>query len=245
MTRCTAPRRGSIPTRTTAWRAPCTPRWRSPGSPPSASSTTCTTVRTARAYAAPNAMGEALLAAAAEAGIRITLLDALYLHGGLGRDGYLPVDGVQRAFSDGSIDAWAERVGELQDGPAQRIGAAIHSVRAVDPAAMTGAVAWAASRDAVLHVHASEQPDENEACLAVHGRTPDRAAGLGRRPRRAVAARCTPRTSTSATSPCWPRPARRCACARRPSATSATASARPPTWPPPACRSPSARTPTP
>ena len=38
-------------------------------------------------YDDPNAMGEALLAAADEAGIRITLLDTLYLHGGLGPDG--------------------------------------------------------------------------------------------------------------------------------------------------------------
>ncbi len=36
-------------------------------------------------YADPNAMGEALLAAAAEAGIRITLLDAAYLSSGFGR----------------------------------------------------------------------------------------------------------------------------------------------------------------
>ena len=34
-------------------------------------------------YADPNAMGAALIAAAAEAGIRITLLDTCYLAGGL------------------------------------------------------------------------------------------------------------------------------------------------------------------
>ena len=39
-------------------------------------------------YADPNEMGEALMSAATEAGIRITLLDTLYLHGGLTDAGY-------------------------------------------------------------------------------------------------------------------------------------------------------------
>ena len=34
-------------------------------------------------------MAEAVAEAAAEAGIRITLLDTVYLHGGLADDGYL------------------------------------------------------------------------------------------------------------------------------------------------------------
>ena len=35
-------------------------------------------------YGDPNEMGRALIAAAADAGIRITLIDACYLHGGIG-----------------------------------------------------------------------------------------------------------------------------------------------------------------
>ena len=50
-----------------------------------ASSTTCTTARAARPYADPNAMGHALAQAAADAGIRLTLLDTCYLAGGVGR----------------------------------------------------------------------------------------------------------------------------------------------------------------
>jgi cytosine/adenosine deaminase-related metal-dependent hydrolase len=42
-------------------------------------------------YAEPNAMGEALIAAAGDAGIRITLLDACYLASGFGT----PPEGVQ------------------------------------------------------------------------------------------------------------------------------------------------------
>jgi formiminoglutamate deiminase len=126
-----------------------------------------------RPYPDPNAMGLALLAAAADAGVRLTLLDTCYLHGGIDA----PVEGVQRRFSDGSVSRWAERVAELADTPIARtpmarIGAAVHSVRAVDPEAVAAVAGWAADRSAPLHVHLSEQPAENAACLARYGRTP-------------------------------------------------------------------------
>ena len=49
-----------------------------------------------RRYADPNAMGKALLQAATEAGVRLTLLDTCYLAGGLTEAGHLPLDAVQR-----------------------------------------------------------------------------------------------------------------------------------------------------
>jgi formiminoglutamate deiminase len=119
-------------------------------------------------YAEPNAMGEALIEAAAEAGIRITLLDACYLAGGFG----MGVEGAQTRFSDGDAKAWAERVSALRGAPHARIGAAIHSVRAVPAEALGTVASWARERGAPLHVHLSEQRAENEACLAAHGRTP-------------------------------------------------------------------------
>ena len=64
-------------------------------------------------YADPNAMSEALVQAAADAGVRLTLLDACYLSGGLTPDGHLPLDPVQRRFSDRTSGAWAERVSAL------------------------------------------------------------------------------------------------------------------------------------
>ena len=131
-------------------------------------------------YVNPNAMGEAILAAAADVGIRITLLDASYLHGGLSADGYLPLEEDQRRFGDGSADAWAQRLEELQPGPRAQIGAAVHSVRAVDPAAIAEVAAWAEGREAPLHVHLSEQPTENEQCAASHDCSPTGLlAGLG------------------------------------------------------------------
>jgi formiminoglutamate deiminase len=118
-------------------------------------------------YADPNAMGEALIAAAADAGIRITLLDTLYLTAGV--DGR-PLEGVQLRFGDGSIDAWSNRLDRLRGRPHARIGAAAHSVRAVPPDVLA---AFASRTDGLpTHVHLSEQRAENEACLKVHGRTP-------------------------------------------------------------------------
>ena len=121
-----------------------------------------------RRYEDPNAMGEAVIEGAREAGIRVTLIDACYLRGGIGRE----PDEAQLRFSDGSAAAWAERVEGLRPGPGARLAAAIHSVRAVDPEAATEVAAWARERAAPLHAHLSEQPAENEECLSAHGMTP-------------------------------------------------------------------------
>jgi len=119
-------------------------------------------------YADPNAMGHALLEAAAEAGIRITLLDACYLRGGFGAE----LDDVQRRFSDGSAEAWAGRIDRLGEGPGVRVGAAIHSVRAVEPDDAAVVAEWAATQSRPLHAHVSEQPAENDACVGAYGLTP-------------------------------------------------------------------------
>ena len=131
------------------------------------------------AYADPNAMGRALIEAAAQAGLRITLLDTCYLSGGLAPAGWsLPLEGPQLRFGDGTAHAWAKRVGALGAdehamlGPGARAGAAIHSVRAVPPAEMAAVVAWSHSCGAPLHVHLSEQVAENDACLAAYRSTP-------------------------------------------------------------------------
>jgi formiminoglutamate deiminase len=124
-------------------------------------------------YEDPNAMGAAVIAAAREVGIRITLLDTCYLHGGVG----VELSEGQRRFSDGTVEGWAERVdglrsGEVASGAGVRIGAAIHSVRAVAPEEAAAIADWAREREAPLHAHVSEQPDENAASIAAYGRTP-------------------------------------------------------------------------
>ena len=103
-----------------------------------------------RRYADPNEMGKALIEAARQAGIRITLLDTCYLSGGLDASGApVPLAGPQLRFSDGDGHGWAERVAALgagehgELGPRARLGAAIHSVRAVPPDQLPPVLAWA------------------------------------------------------------------------------------------------------
>jgi formiminoglutamate deiminase len=119
-----------------------------------------------RRYDDPNAMGEALIAAARDAGLRIALLDTCYLAGGIDQ----PLNEVQQRFSDGDAVAWGARVGQLQGADDVVIGTAAHSVRGV-PQEQLNAVATLLP-EAPLHVHLSEQVAENEACLAAYGRTP-------------------------------------------------------------------------
>ena len=132
-------------------------------------------------YTDPNVMGRALIEAAAQAGIRITLLDACYLSGGLAPGGLPePLTGPQLRFGDGDADRWAERATALGPDPRgllaahARAGAAIHSVRAVPPGQLHPLVAWSHTYGAPLHVHLSEQPAENDACLAAYQVTPAR-----------------------------------------------------------------------
>lgn len=124
------------------------------------------------AYQDPNEMGRAVIRAANDAGIRITLLDTCYLQADMSG---APLAGAQVRFGDGTWQAWAERVDALADTDLFRVGAAIHSVRAVPPDAMASIAEYARGRNIPLHVHVSEQPAENQACLAAYRSTP---AGL-------------------------------------------------------------------
>ena len=129
-------------------------------------------------YGDDNAMGRAVIRAAREAGIRLTLLDACYLRGGA--DVALSPD--QQRFSDGTVSAWVDRAGRLADDaddpedagpdPTLRIGAAIHSARAVDAASIATIASFAAGRRMPLHAHVSEQLGENEQVALEYGCTP-------------------------------------------------------------------------
>ncbi|HEX2308736.1 MAG TPA: formimidoylglutamate deiminase [Jatrophihabitantaceae bacterium] len=124
-----------------------------------------------RPYREPNAMAEAVVGAAREVGLRLTLIDACYLQADV--DGK-PLEGVQRRFGGGDWHGWADRATLMSAGPGLRLGAAIHSVRAVPQEALTPIATFARVQNRPLHVHLSEQPAENEACLRVHGVTPTR-----------------------------------------------------------------------
>ncbi|HLM62921.1 MAG TPA: formimidoylglutamate deiminase [Acidimicrobiales bacterium] len=118
----------------------------------------------------PAGMDDAICEAARRAGIRLVLLDTCYLRAGF--DG-AALDPVQQRFCDGNVERWAARADDLAARhPDVLVGAAIHSVRAVDPPSMTAVADWAGARAVPLHLHLSEQPAENAACLAATGRTP-------------------------------------------------------------------------
>jgi formiminoglutamate deiminase len=103
---------------------------------------------------------EAIVRAAKSAGIRLTLIDACYLDGGLPR------------FRDSSVSAWCERVAGLPAGDLVRPAAAIHSMRAVDPKSAARVAEFAAEREWPLHAHVSEQVRENDECQTRYGLTP-------------------------------------------------------------------------
>jgi cytosine/adenosine deaminase-related metal-dependent hydrolase len=170
-----------------------------------------------RAYHDPNAMSEALVQAASDAGIRLTLLDTIYLTGGMDADGYLPLDPVQQRFSDGDVTSWAFRVAAMRERDGLRVGAAVHSIRAV-PAEQLSAVPTD-----LVHVHLSEQPAENAACQAHHGCSPTELLAthglLGREP-----PRCMPPTCRTPTSSGSGARGHRCAPAPLPRRTSPTGS---------------------
>jgi formiminoglutamate deiminase len=123
-------------------------------------------------YDDPNAMGQAVLFAARDAGIRITLLDTLYLQSSV--DGREP-NVTQMRFSDGDPDAWAHRVSLIPSHEHARVGVAAHSVRAVPDTALSTVAAVADGRP--VHFHLSEQRAENSACITQYHRTPAQLLG--------------------------------------------------------------------
>jgi len=119
-------------------------------------------------YDDPNEMGKVIIEAAQRAGIRLTLLDVAYLHGGFNGE---QLGDEQRRFCDLTIKQWLKRVEDLGTGNAMHtIGLAPHSVRAVHQAELEQIAKFRNNR--VVHIHVSEQPAENSACIKATGRTP-------------------------------------------------------------------------
>ena len=125
----------------------------------------------ASAEAADFRLDEALLDAAAEAGIRLVLLQAYYAAGGPGR----PVEGAQRRFRSPSLDAYwrqMDRLAGLLDPELQSLGVVAHSLRAATPDETAALHAEAARRDLPFHLHLEEQVREIEECLEAYGARP-------------------------------------------------------------------------
>ena len=122
-----------------------------------------------RPYDDPAAMSWALVRAARETGIRLTLLPVLYMSGGF--DGR-PLGERQRRFGH-DVDGFLRLVAQLRagEGPMLRVGCALHSLRAVPPEAMRVVVS-ALPVDMPLHIHVAEQVGEVQDCLALRGARP-------------------------------------------------------------------------
>ena len=122
-----------------------------------------------RPYADPAAMSRALVAAARDAGIRLTLLPVLYMTGGF--DGRALGERQKRFGHD--VDAYLRLFESLHAGQddSLRVGCALHSLRAVPADAMREVIA-ALPGDARLHVHIAEQLGEVQDCLAIRGARP-------------------------------------------------------------------------
>ncbi|MCD9028243.1 formimidoylglutamate deiminase [Luteimonas sp. BDR2-5] len=122
-----------------------------------------------RPYADAAAMSDALVAAARETGIRLTLLPVLYMTGGF--DGRALGERQRRFGHD--VDGYLRLFHDLhaRQDAGLRVGCALHSLRAVPPEAMRAVLAGLPA-DARVHVHIAEQVAEVEDCIAVRGARP-------------------------------------------------------------------------
>ena len=122
-----------------------------------------------QAYAPASAMSDALIAAARDTGIRLTLLPVLYMSGGFDAR---PLSARQRRFGH-AVDDYLRLLDALrtQQGDMLRVGCALHSLRAVPPDAMRE-VLPALPADARIHIHIAEQMPEVDECVALRGARP-------------------------------------------------------------------------
>jgi formimidoylglutamate deiminase len=122
-------------------------------------------------YADPNILALEVIRAAGSVGIRICMLRTAYLRAGFQRE---PHPGQARFYESGS--AYLQNLEGLisaVDGRALvSVGAAPHSIRAVPLDVMEEIASYARQRELPLHLHISEQPGENDACVAEYGLTP-------------------------------------------------------------------------
>ena len=121
-------------------------------------------------YAQPEAMSLALIEAARDAGIALTLLPVLYISGGF--DGRA-LTARQRRFGH-TVDGYLHLLETLRRHESEdvRVGIALHSLRAVPERAMREVLASDAASTCPIHIHIAEQIGEVQDCLATRGARP-------------------------------------------------------------------------
>ncbi len=121
-------------------------------------------------YADPMEMSQALVRAAQQAGIGLTLLPTLYMRSGFGASGLRP-DQRRFASTPESVLRIAQAVRQSAT-PRLTAGIALHSLRAVDEAALGECAAEARAAGMPVHIHVAEQQQEVHDCLQHHGLRP-------------------------------------------------------------------------
>lgn len=122
-------------------------------------------------YAQREAMSLALIEAAKETGIALTLLPVLYMTGGF--DGRA-LNERQRRFGHAEVSDYVRLLESLRahESADLRVGIALHSLRAVPEVAMRTLLATGAAQSGPIHIHIAEQLGEVQDCLAVRGARP-------------------------------------------------------------------------
>jgi formimidoylglutamate deiminase len=124
-------------------------------------------------YADPAAMSQAIIQAARDTGIRLTLLPVLYMHGGF--DGRA-LSERQRRFGH-TVEDFLALLATLrkQENDLLRVGLAFHSLRAVhEPALREVMEAEGHERPRPIHIHVAEQVAEVDECVKLRGARPVR-----------------------------------------------------------------------
>ncbi len=114
-----------------------------------------------------------VLDAAADAGIRIVLLQTYYATGGIGQ----PLGPAQRRFRSMDVDGYWKQMDHLAralNPRTQTLGAVAHSIRAASVEDIAALHGEAQRRGLRFHMHVEEQQREVDDCVAVYGRRPMR-----------------------------------------------------------------------
>jgi formimidoylglutamate deiminase len=121
-------------------------------------------------YAQHETMSLALIEAAREAGIALTLLPVLYMSGGFDGRALAP---RQCRFGN-SVDSYLRLLESLQsyENGQLRVGMALHSLRAVPADAMHEVLASQSTQQCPIHIHVAEQIGEVQDCIALRGARP-------------------------------------------------------------------------
>ncbi len=126
-------------------------------------------------YADPNLIAKLVIQAAREVGLRIVLLRAAYVRAGYkkepnpGQARFITRDPAAFIADTEALSTWVRQSyspGEVE------VGVAPHSIRAVTLDYLREVSRYAQERELRVHMHVSEQPGENEACIQEYGISP-------------------------------------------------------------------------